>query len=103
MYIAMNRFKVIKERAADFEAMWRNRDSYLHEVEGFKSFHLLKGPELGDHIVYSSHTMWESLAHFEGWTKSDAFKKAHAGAGKTADPVTIGPARFEGFEAVLSS
>jgi Uncharacterized enzyme involved in biosynthesis of extracellular polysaccharides len=103
MYIAMNRFKVKKDRAADFEEMWRSRDSYLHEVEGFQSFHLLKGAEHEDHILYSSHTMWESHAHFEGWTKSEAFKKAHSGAGKTAEPATIGPPQFEGFEAVLSA
>ncbi len=54
MYIAMNRFKVKKDRTADFEAMWRNRDSYLHEVDGFKSFHLLKGPEQDDYVLYAS-------------------------------------------------
>ncbi len=103
MYIAMNRFKVKKDRTADFEAMWRSRDSYLHEVDGFKSFHLLKGPEQDDHVLYSSHTMWESAQHFEDWTKSEAFKKAHAGVGKHSEPAIIGPPQFEGFESVLSA
>ncbi len=102
MYLAMNRFKVKKDRTEDFENMWRNRDSYLNEVEGFQSFHLLKGAEEDDYILYASHTMWGSYADFEGWTKSEAFKKAHSKAGSTAEPATIGPPQFEGFEAVLS-
>lgn len=104
MYIAMNRFKVKTDRTADFEEMWRSRDSYLHEMDGFKSFHLLKGPEQEDHVLYSSHTMWDSYQCFEDWTKSAAFKKAHhAGAGRSSEPATIGPPQFEGFESVLSA
>ncbi len=33
-------------------------------------FHLLKGPEAEDHTLYASHTVWESRAVFEAWTKS---------------------------------
>ena len=43
MFIAMNRFKITKGFEAGFEEVWRQRDSYLHTVEGFKSFSLLKG------------------------------------------------------------
>ena len=102
MYIAMNRFKVKKDRTTDFEEMWRSRDSYLHEVDGFLAFHLLKGAEHDDYVLYASHTQWESEEHFVGWTKSDAFRKAHSHAGKTAEPATIGPPQFEGFISVLS-
>lgn len=56
MYIAMNRFKVLKEHTADFEEVWRSRDSHLKDVPGFESFRLLKGPERDDHILYASHT-----------------------------------------------
>ena len=34
MYIAMNRFKVIKDAAEDFETLWKNRESHLNEVQG---------------------------------------------------------------------
>ena len=44
MYIAMNRFKVLKDAAKDFENVWFTRESYLHELPGFVAFHLLKGP-----------------------------------------------------------
>src|SRR5262245_25923596 len=101
MYIAMNRFKVLKESTADFENVWLTRESYLHELPGFVAFHLLKGPERADHVLYSSHTVWASYAAFEGWTKSEAFRKAHARAGSTgAKPMTLGHPEFEGFHAI---
>jgi hypothetical protein len=30
-----------------------------------------------DHTLYASHTVWESRAAFEAWTKSEAFRAAH--------------------------
>ena len=66
MYIAMNRFKVLKDATKEFENVWFSRESYLHELPGFVSFHLLKGPEREDHVLYSSHTVWRSHADFDG-------------------------------------
>jgi len=101
MFIAMNRFKVRKERAHDFEQLWLTRESYLHEMKGFVSFALLKGPEKPDHQLYSSHTVWASHADFEAWTKSEAFRKAHARAGNgTSEPLTLGHPEFEGFHVI---
>jgi heme-degrading monooxygenase HmoA len=99
MYIAMNRFRVLKDRIGDFESAWFNRDSYLHELPGFVAFHLLKGPEREDSTLYVSHTMWRSHADFENWTRSDAFRKAHARAGDKK-PTTLGHPEFEGFRAL---
>ncbi|MGR3585210.1 MAG: antibiotic biosynthesis monooxygenase family protein, partial [Pseudooceanicola nanhaiensis] len=45
MYLAMNRFTVPLEHAAEFEEMWLSRESRLNELPGFVSFHMLKGPE----------------------------------------------------------
>ena len=84
MYIAMNRFKVKKDCMTDFEQVWLKRESYLHTLPGFMVFHLLKGPEREDHWLYSSHTVWRNFSDFDNWTKSEAFRKAHAGAGKSA-------------------
>jgi heme-degrading monooxygenase HmoA len=98
MFIAMNRFKVLKDATKEFENVWFARESYLHELPGFIAFHLLKGPEREDHVLYSSHTMWRSYADFEAWTKSEAFRKAHARAGTgPAKPTTLGHPEFEGF------
>ncbi|ORE95429.1 antibiotic biosynthesis monooxygenase family protein [Acuticoccus yangtzensis] len=95
-YITMNRFKVLKGAEADFEAVWLGRDTHLHEVPGFKEFHLLKGPEKEDHTLYASHTIWASEAAFIAWTKSEAFRKAHAGAGGNK-PLYAGHPELECF------
>jgi heme-degrading monooxygenase HmoA len=101
MYIAMNRFKVALGSEADFEHMWQSRESRLHGVPGFVEFHLLKGPQRPDHVLYASHTIWEDHAAFEGWTKSAAFRAAHSQAGKSDKaPSYLGPAEFEGFEVI---
>jgi len=97
MFVAANRFRVIPSEAAAFEQMWLSRESRLHELEGFIVFHLLKGPEAEDHILYSSFTLWASRAHFEAWTKSEQFRRAHSGAGGSK-PLTLGHPIFEGFE-----
>lgn len=99
MFIAMNRFKVFKDATTEFEAVWKNRDSHLHEMKGFESFHLLRGPESEAHVLYSSHTVWRSKADFEAWTTSEQFRKAHGRAPSTK-PLYDGHPQFEGFEPV---
>src|SRR6266446_286015 len=99
VFIAMNRFKVIHGSQADFEQVWTTRDSQLRDVPGFMSFHLLRGPEREDHILYSSHTIWRSQADFEAWTRSEAFRRAHRDAGQNR-PLYLGHPDFEGFEII---
>ena len=93
MFIAMNRFQVVKGKEDAFEHMWSSRESYLHELKGFVEFHQ-------DHTLYSSHTVWASKADFEAWTKSEQFRRAHARAGNdgNAAPLYLGHPKFEGFE-----
>lgn len=99
MFIAMNRFKVLKDAREEFEKRWLTRESHLHELEGFLEFHMLRGPEREDHVLYSSHTLWASRAHFEAWTRSEQFRSSHArtGTGDTR-PLSLGHPEFEGFE-----
>ena len=78
MFIAMNRFKVLKDATQDFEQLWLSRESRLHELDGFVEFHMLRGPEREDHVLYSSHTVWASRAHFEAWTRSEQFRASHS-------------------------
>lgn len=101
MFIAMNRFKVAKGKEADFETVWRSRETYLHEREGFVEFSLLKGPERDDHTLYSSHTVWRNRENFRAWTTSEQFRKAHARAGNDRPLNILGHPEFEGFEVVL--
>jgi hypothetical protein len=48
MFIAMNRFRVVKGSEDAFENVWLSRDSHLDTVPGFVEFRLLKGPEAED-------------------------------------------------------
>lgn len=99
MFIAMNRFKVMPDRTAEFETIWLERESQLVGLPGFVEFHMLRGPSREDHVLYASHTVWASKADFEAWTRSDAFRAAHARP-KTSErePTYIGGPSFEGFE-----
>lgn len=99
MFIAMNRFKVRKGSEADFEEVWKNRDSHLDKVPGFVEFRLLKGPETEAHTLYASHTLWQDEDAFSAWTRSDHFRQAHKDAGKNK-PLYEGHPEFEGFETV---
>jgi len=90
MFIAMNRFKVIKGQEQAFEQRWLERDSYLDQLPGFVEFHLLRGPERDDHTLYSS---------FTAWTQSEQFRAAHRNAGENK-ALHLGHPEFEGFEAV---
>ncbi len=100
MFIAMNRFKIALGRENEFVEIWKNRESYLDDVTGFKEFHLLQGPTNEEFTLFASHSIWDSREAFEAWTHSDAFRKAHANAG-TAKGVYLGHPQFEGFETVL--
>lgn len=99
MYIAMNRFTVPNDNAADFESLWLGRDSHLKEMDGFVEFHMLKGPEADGLTLYASHTVWESEEAFMAWTRSDAFRQAHRNAGSTRK-LHDGAPQFEGFTAI---
>lgn len=99
MFIAMNRFKVTRGSEAEFERVWMTRDTHLQEVPGFVEFHLLRGPERDDHVLYASHTVWRSREDFEAWTRSEAFRLAHHSAGQNR-PLYLGHPEFEGFEVI---
>lgn len=100
MFIAMNRFKITPGFEEGFEKVWRERDSYLSQVPGFKSFALLRGPNYDDHVLYASHSIWESREAFEAWTGSDAFRRAHAQA-SAPKGTYLGHPDLETFDAVL--
>ena len=66
-FIAMNRFRVALGREAEFEEVWRNRQSDLPAMPGFVVFHLLRGPSDDQATLFVSHTVWETRGHFEDW------------------------------------
>ena len=100
MYIAMNRFRIVRGQEDAFEGVWKSRETHLDNVPGFNEFRLLKGPERDDHTLYASHTIWASEADFVAWTKSEAFRAAHKNAGDNRH-LYLGHPEFEGFEPVI--
>jgi len=96
----MNRFRIALGREEVFEELWRTRESRLDQVPGFVEFRLLRGPADDEATLFASHTVWESRAAFEDWTKSESFRKAHAGA-RAPEGTYLGHPRFEGFDVVL--
>lgn len=100
MFLAMNRFKVKHGSETEFERVWRERETHIADVPGFAGFALLRGPERDDHTLYSSHTIWNSRAEFEAWTRSEAFRAAHRDAGSNKVNY-LGHPELELFESVL--
>lgn len=101
MYLTMNRFKVKLGHEDAFEQVWRSRDSHLANVPGFRAFHLMRGEAREDHRLYASHTVWDSAQAFRDWTRSEAFRMAHRGAGEGRD-IYLVPPELEVFESVDS-
>ncbi len=100
MYVAMNRFQIVLGKEQEFIDIWRQRETFLDEVPGFTSFNMLQGETTDECTLFASHSVWESQQHFKDWTTSEAFRKAHAGAGGNKG-VYMGPPKFEGFTSVL--
>ena len=104
MFIAMNRFRINEGRESEFEELWVKRESQLDQVPGFREFQLLRGATGAATregvTTYLSHSLWESRDAFEAWTRSEAFRAAHARAG-SSEGVIAGHPVFEGFEVVL--
>ena len=100
MFIAMNRFKIVLGKEKEFEDVWKNRDTHLNDVPGFKEFHLVKGETNVEYTLYASHSIWNSKNDFINWTKSEAFRLAHKNSGQHKG-LYLGHPNFEGFEVVL--
>ncbi|RMX07792.1 antibiotic biosynthesis monooxygenase [Corticibacter populi] len=100
-FIAMNRFRILRGHEAAFVEHWKNRESHLGSVPGFVRFHLLQGPQNEEWTLFASHTEWQSEQHFIDWTHSEAFRLAHANAGKSPREIYAGPPQLELFKAVL--
>ena len=97
MYVAMNRFRTAAGREGEFVQVWRDRESHLNEVSGFRSFRLLQGERGEEETLFISHSEWDSRAAFVAWTESEAFTKAHR-RGRTPEGLVLSHPQFEGYE-----
>jgi heme-degrading monooxygenase HmoA len=100
MYVATTRFQIIVGQELLFETTWRERESYLTTMKGYRGLLLLRGAKEVDHTVYFSQFIWNSKEDFENWTTSDAFIKAHIQFGDTSILFHKKPV-FEDFEVIL--
>jgi len=96
MFIAMNRFKVVGGKEADFEEIWQGRRSYLKDVPGFVQFALLKLEAGGEYV---SHSTWSDRDSFIAWTQSEAFAAGHR-QGSLAG-ILDGPPQVSTYEAII--
>jgi heme-degrading monooxygenase HmoA len=100
VFIAMNRFPIAPGREADFHRIWRERESFLEAVPGFRRFRLLQGERGEEATIFISYAEWESREAFEAWTRSEAFARAHRQA-RTPRDILLGHPSFEGYEVRL--
>jgi heme-degrading monooxygenase HmoA len=96
MFIAMNNFKVASGKEAEFERVWRERESYLKGVSGFVQFCLLRADAPGEYISLST---WQSRDAFVAWTQSEAFVQGHRQGSLMG--VLEGPPQVKTYEAVI--
>ena len=96
----MNRFKIVLGKEKEFEDVWKNRDTHLEDVPGFKEFRLVKGDTNDEYTLYASHSIWNSKNDFTNWTKSEEFRLAHKNSGQHKG-LYLGHPNFEGFEVVI--
>jgi len=70
-----NHIPVKKEFSEAFESRFRSGTRHVQDSPGFLRNEVLR-PIKGDHYIV--RTYWDSMESFEKWTKSEAFKHAHA-------------------------
>lgn len=86
MIVVANRLRMPVEYADHLQTAFRQRGN-LRDQPGFVAFQLLKlAVSREDRAEYVVSTTWTDRASYEAWVASDAFSKAHAGAG-SASPV----------------
>jgi len=74
LVIVMNVVHVKEERREAFERAFLDRESHVHQAEGFAGFELLRRDREGEYVVL---TRWESQDAFKAWVNSELFERSH--------------------------
>jgi heme oxygenase (mycobilin-producing) len=77
MIAVANRIFVAPDYVEPFEERFANRSGLIDDMPGFIQNQVLRPVSEG--APYVVLTLWESQEHFEAWTQSEAFRKAHTG------------------------
>jgi heme-degrading monooxygenase HmoA len=99
MYVAATHFKVVLGQELLFETLWRERESYLDAMPGYRGLFLMRGATEKNYTRYLSQFLWNTRDDFEAWTQSEAFIKAHLQFGDTT-VLFIEKPQFEGLTIV---
>jgi heme-degrading monooxygenase HmoA len=78
----MNVVTVPGDSAPNFEDAFSNRERLLDQADGFAGFELLRRALDDGRVEYLVISRWETEEAFNGWVRSDLFKKAHARDGQ---------------------
>ena len=100
MYVAMTHFQIILGQEKLFETLWRERESYLETMQGYRGLFLMRGTTAQDHTSYVSQFIWNTKEDFDVWTQSDEFIKAHIQFGDTSVLFNAKPV-FEGLTMIM--
>ncbi|MDA3128547.1 antibiotic biosynthesis monooxygenase family protein [Aliibacillus thermotolerans] len=73
MYVVMNELKVPKEMKEVMKERFAQSADNMKKVPGCLDYMFLD-EEDGRQVVF---TKWESKQHYEDWTNSEAFQRAH--------------------------
>lgn len=104
MYLVHNRITIKRDYAAAFEQRFAEREGLVDQMDGFVSFKILRqDTDTPDQILYVVQTTWESKAHFEAWTTSDAFRSQHAQSRSLPEDAFLGRPVIEMFEAIQAT
>lgn len=76
MISVANRIFVNPDYAEAFEERFQNRARMVDTMPGFLFNQVLRPS--GEGQPYIVLTYWDSYAHFEAWTSSEAFREGHA-------------------------
>ncbi len=81
MYVVMNKLTVAPEGAAGLESGFAHSGERMRQTPGCVNFELLREEETESKRLYMVITQWQDKDAFLAWTQSEAFQRAHAGAG----------------------
>ena len=102
-FIAMNRFRVALGKEEEFEDhLARPPERSARHARLCRLPSLARGERRDGDPVRLAHRSGRSRSHFEDWTRSEAFRRAHSGAPRSAG-LYLGPPQFEGFDAVAET
>jgi heme oxygenase (mycobilin-producing) len=102
MVVVVNRIHVKESHWDEFETRFKNRDGLVDSAPGFIRNLVLRPVDSSSnyHVVM---TWWDSKNAFEAWTKSPAFKEAHASHRTSNREIYAGPNVFEIHEVVTDT